>query len=65
MRRAAPPHFRQSKAKERMMRSSDEMPKEEGAALDTVADRIITIMEELIAERDRIWVLSRKAAFPE
>jgi len=48
-----------------MMRSSDEMPKEEGAALDTVADRIITIMEELIAERDRIWVLSRKAAFPE
>jgi hypothetical protein len=49
----------------RMMGSSDEMPKEEGAALDTVADRIITIMDELIAERDRIWVLSRKAAFPE
>jgi hypothetical protein len=46
-----------------MMGSSDEMPKEEGAALDTVADRII--MDELIAERDRIWVLSRKAAFPE
>jgi hypothetical protein len=49
----------------RMMGTSDAMPKEEGAALDTVADKIVSMVDELKEERERLWRLSREVAFPE
>ena len=49
----------------RMMGSSDDMPKEPGLALDTVADKIIDMMDELSEERARLWKISRKVAYPE
>src|SRR5258705_13220864 len=39
----------------RMMGSSDAMTKEEGAALDTLADTIVTMLDELKEERERLW----------
>ena len=49
----------------RMMGSSDDMPREPGLALDAVADKIVTMMDELTEERTRLWRLSRDVAFPE
>jgi hypothetical protein len=44
-----------------MMGSADDMPKEAGAALDVLADKIVTIMDELLKERERLWRLAREA----
>jgi hypothetical protein len=46
----------------RMMGSCDDMPKEAGAALDTIADHIATMLAELDEERERLWRLSRALA---
>lgn len=42
----------------RMMGSADDMPREPGAALDALADEIVTKMDELIEERGRLWQLA-------
>jgi hypothetical protein len=44
----------------RMMGSADDMPKEPGAALDALADTIVTMLDELCEERDRLWRLTRE-----
>jgi hypothetical protein len=49
----------------RMMGSSDDMSKEQGAALDTLADKIVDMMDGLTEEQERLWRLSREVAFPE
>jgi hypothetical protein len=45
----------------RMMGSAGDMPKEAGAALDVLADKIVTMMDELLKERERLWRLAREA----
>lgn len=45
-----------------MMASADEMPKDAGAALDAVADRIFMKVVEIIDERERILELARSCA---
>ena len=42
----------------RMLGSSDDMPGDEGAALDALADEIVAKMDELIGERERLWRLA-------
>jgi hypothetical protein len=42
----------------RMLGSADDMPRDPGAALDTLADQIVTKMDELIEERERLWQLA-------
>jgi hypothetical protein len=44
-----------------MMGSTDDMPKEAGAALDVLADKIVTMMDELLKERERLSRLAREA----
>jgi hypothetical protein len=46
----------------RMMGSCDDMPKAAGAALDALADHIVTMLNELGEERERLWRLSRALA---
>jgi hypothetical protein len=41
------------------------MSKEPGAALDTLADKIVDMVDELTEEQARRWKLSREVAFPE
>jgi hypothetical protein len=43
----------------RMMSSADEMPKDAGAALDAVADMILTKLGEIMDEWKRILDLAR------
>jgi hypothetical protein len=43
----------------RMMAAADEMPKDAGAALDTVADLLFEKLIVLAEERDRLWQLAR------
>jgi hypothetical protein len=43
----------------RMLASSDDMPKEAGRALDSVADMLVEKLEALETERERIWRLAR------
>jgi hypothetical protein len=45
----------------RMMGSADSMPKEPGAALDALADTMVTKLDALSEERGRLWKLARKA----
>jgi hypothetical protein len=46
----------------RMLGSSDEMPKEPGAALDALADQIVNKMTAIIGERTRLYRLASDAA---
>jgi hypothetical protein len=48
----------------RMLASSDEMPKEPGAALDSIADRLVNDLDYLITERERLWHLSEEVLHP-
>jgi hypothetical protein len=45
----------------RMLASSDEMPKEPGAALDSLADTLVNELVELAAECERLYHLSHEA----
>jgi hypothetical protein len=47
----------------RMLASSDEMQKEPGAALDSLADTLVDGLNELIAERERLWHLSHELKY--
>jgi len=44
----------------RMLGSSDDMPKDPGAALDALADIVVDKMNALIEERERLWRLARQ-----
>ena len=44
-----------------MLASSDEMQKESGAALHSLAELIVEKMDALNGERDRLWHLARSA----
>jgi hypothetical protein len=48
----------------RMLASSDEMPKEPGAALDSLADTLVNELDALSEERGRLWHLSHEACHP-
>jgi hypothetical protein len=45
----------------RMLGSSDDMPKDPGAALDSVADMLVEKLEALEKTRERVWRLARTA----
>lgn len=49
----------------RMLASSDEMPKEPGAALDSVADTLVEELQALSEERERLWQLCCEAKRPD
>ena len=42
----------------RLLATSDEMPREPGAALDSLASTLIDLLNELKDDRDRIWHLA-------
>jgi hypothetical protein len=42
----------------RLLATSDEMPREPGAALDALASTLIDLLNELTGDRDRIWHLA-------
>ena len=42
----------------RMLATSDEMDRESGAALNSLAGVLVDLLDELITERDRIWHLA-------
>jgi hypothetical protein len=44
-----------------MMASSDQMPEREGAALDALADTLVSNLNTLIDERKKLWLLARSA----
>ena len=46
----------------RMLGSSDDMPKDPGAALDSVADMLVEKLEALQETRERIWQLALAAS---
>jgi hypothetical protein len=48
----------------RMMASSDEMPNGPRAALDTIADTLVTGLNELIEEHTRLFHLSHEVLHP-
>lgn len=48
----------------RMLASSDDMPKEAGAALDSLADTLVNELDAVSEERYRLWSLSREAVYP-
>lgn len=48
----------------RMLASSDEMPKEPGAALDSLADTLVNELDALKEEQHRLWHLSQEAVHP-
>jgi hypothetical protein len=41
-----------------MLGSSNDMDKEPGAALDALATTLIDLLDELIGDRERIWLLA-------
>jgi len=45
----------------RMLGSSDDMPKNPGAALDSVADMLVEKLEALAEKREGVWQLARAA----
>jgi hypothetical protein len=47
-----------------MLATSDEMPKEPGAALNSVADTLVIGLNYLITERERLWRLAHGAIQP-
>ena len=42
----------------RLLATSDEMPREPGAALDALASTLVDLLNELTDDRDRIWHLA-------
>jgi hypothetical protein len=44
----------------RMMGSSDDVGSDAGAAIDTVADHLLELLNSIKADRDKAWVLLRK-----
>jgi hypothetical protein len=47
-----------------MLASSDEMPKHPGAALDSIADKLVDDLDYLITERARLCHLAWEAIHP-